>query len=195
MSDRLRALVTPMPWEGDAACKGVPSDVFFPHTNSDHPQGLAAYNQARLMCGECTVQEECLEWALENDERFGMWGGLSPTERNELVKETDHFADSHNKAQAKVRAQRVKEAQKMKAQGMTIKAIATELGVASETVHRYLADGDRHKVLKAERDRQTAARKERADWARKLHAEGLSIGEVAEIVGVSHESARRYIRA
>ena len=38
------------------------------------------------MCDGCAVRIECLEYALENDERFGIWGGLSERERRRLKK-------------------------------------------------------------------------------------------------------------
>ena len=34
----------------------------------------------------CDVRAECLEYALANDERFGIWGGLSERERRKLKK-------------------------------------------------------------------------------------------------------------
>jgi WhiB family redox-sensing transcriptional regulator len=36
------------------------------------------------VCQSCEVQTECLEYALANDERFGIWGGLSERERRRL---------------------------------------------------------------------------------------------------------------
>ena len=33
-----------------------------------------------------SVRQDCLEYALENDERFGIWGGLSERERRKLKK-------------------------------------------------------------------------------------------------------------
>ena len=38
------------------------------------------------MCLACEVRGECLEYALANDERFGIWGGLSERERRKLKK-------------------------------------------------------------------------------------------------------------
>lgn len=29
------------------------------------------------MCKGCVVREDCLEFALQNGEKFGIWGGLS----------------------------------------------------------------------------------------------------------------------
>ena len=38
------------------------------------------------MCLSCDVRGDCLEYALQNDERFGIWGGLSERERRKLKK-------------------------------------------------------------------------------------------------------------
>ncbi|MES8969273.1 WhiB family transcriptional regulator, partial [Cutibacterium acnes] len=38
------------------------------------------------ICESCEVRQECLEYALANDERFGIWGGLSEMERRRLRK-------------------------------------------------------------------------------------------------------------
>ena len=38
------------------------------------------------MCLTCDVRDECLEYALGNDERFGIWGGMSERERRKLKK-------------------------------------------------------------------------------------------------------------
>jgi len=39
------------------------------------------------VCRTCEVRAECLEYALENDERFGSWGGLSERERRRIKRE------------------------------------------------------------------------------------------------------------
>jgi hypothetical protein len=44
--------------------------------------GLA---RAKRICGDCQVRAECLEYALERDEEYGVWGGLNRTERVALA--------------------------------------------------------------------------------------------------------------
>ena len=39
---------------------------------------------AKAVCRACPVRFECLEWALDGNERFGVWGGLSPTQRRRI---------------------------------------------------------------------------------------------------------------
>lgn len=44
----------------------------------------ARYDRARKICATCPVATECLQWAIELPEKFGMWGGLTPHERRPL---------------------------------------------------------------------------------------------------------------
>lgn len=67
----------PLPWQENALCGFVDPEVFFPEKGGSS-------REAKRICAECTVQRECLEYALENDERFGIWGGLSERERRRL---------------------------------------------------------------------------------------------------------------
>lgn len=41
---------------------------------------------AKRVCTECPVASDCLAYALEHNERFGVWGGLSERERRPLVR-------------------------------------------------------------------------------------------------------------
>lgn len=59
------------------ACRGADPDLFFP------AQG-ESLDPAKQICAECVVRDECLEYALEQRERFGVWGGTSERERRRL---------------------------------------------------------------------------------------------------------------
>lgn len=59
----------------DAACAGADVHVFFPEREDE------GYTEARKVCAGCPVRAQCLDHALVNFERFGMWGGRSPSER------------------------------------------------------------------------------------------------------------------
>lgn len=65
------------PWVADAVCPQADAELFFPDP------GLKATG-AKAVCAECPVQAECLEFALRNGERHGVWGGLSERERSKL---------------------------------------------------------------------------------------------------------------
>jgi len=66
-------------WQDRALCAQSDPEMFFPEAG-----GAADARQAKQVCGSCGVRAECLGYALEHDERFGIWGGLSQEERRGL---------------------------------------------------------------------------------------------------------------
>jgi WhiB family transcriptional regulator, redox-sensing transcriptional regulator len=66
-----------LPWAHEAKCLQAEPDTFFPEKGG-------STREAKRICALCDVRAECLEYALENDERFGIWGGLSERERRKL---------------------------------------------------------------------------------------------------------------
>jgi len=66
-------------WQTDALCAQTDPEAFFPEKGG-------STRDAKKICAGCEVRSECLEYALSNDERFGIWGGLSERERRKLRK-------------------------------------------------------------------------------------------------------------
>ncbi len=66
-----------MPWQDSALCAQTDPEAFFPEKGG-------STREAKKVCRSCDVRTECLEYALEHDERFGIWGGLSERERRRL---------------------------------------------------------------------------------------------------------------
>ncbi|UYN82552.1 MAG: WhiB family transcriptional regulator [Microcella sp.] len=64
-------------WQADALCAQTDPEAFFPEKGG-------STRDAKKICTSCEVKTECLEYALQNDERFGIWGGLSERERRKL---------------------------------------------------------------------------------------------------------------
>ena len=64
-------------WRALAACRGVDPELFF--TERGESTG-----DAKAICRDCDVRADCLEYALANKEKFGIWGGLSERERRKL---------------------------------------------------------------------------------------------------------------
>jgi len=64
-------------WQDAALCAQTDPEAFFPEKGG-------STREAKKVCRSCEVRAECLEYALENDERFGIWGGLSERERRRL---------------------------------------------------------------------------------------------------------------
>jgi WhiB family redox-sensing transcriptional regulator len=66
-------------WQERALCAQTDPEAFFPEKGG-------STREAKKVCLTCDVRSECLEYALANDERFGIWGGLSERERRKLKK-------------------------------------------------------------------------------------------------------------
>lgn len=69
-------------WIGDALCAQTDPEAFFPDLGD-------STRSAKAVCMACPVRRQCLAFALENDERFGVWGGLSVNERRALRKSSE----------------------------------------------------------------------------------------------------------
>jgi len=66
-------------WQAWGACRGLDPGLFFPGPDDD-------YEEALVICRGCRVREECLQYALENRERFGIWGGTTERQRRRLMR-------------------------------------------------------------------------------------------------------------
>jgi WhiB family redox-sensing transcriptional regulator len=64
-------------WQDAALCAEVDPEIFFVEKG-----GSTA--PAKRVCRSCEVRAECLQYALDHDERFGIYGGLSERERRRL---------------------------------------------------------------------------------------------------------------
>jgi len=69
--------VTYEKWHEQALCAETDPEAFFPEKGG-------STRDAKKICQGCAVRVDCLEYALANDERFGIWGGLSERERRRL---------------------------------------------------------------------------------------------------------------
>jgi len=66
-------------WQERALCSQTDPEAFFPEKGG-------STRDAKKVCLVCDVRQDCLEFALANDERFGIWGGLSERERRRMKK-------------------------------------------------------------------------------------------------------------
>lgn len=69
-------------WKALGACREYDAERWF--APSDSIDGKAARDICLHQCG---VREQCAEYALATPERWGIWGGLSESERNKLLRE------------------------------------------------------------------------------------------------------------
>ena len=75
-------------WQDEANCLGVDPDLFFPERG-------ASTREAKEVCRGCVVRLDCLEYALVNGEKFGIWGGLSERERRRLRRQRAQAGSAH----------------------------------------------------------------------------------------------------
>ena len=64
-------------WQFRANCMGVDPELFFPERGS-------STREAKEVCRGCVVREDCLDFAIANGEKFGIWGGMSERERRRV---------------------------------------------------------------------------------------------------------------
>jgi WhiB family redox-sensing transcriptional regulator len=69
-------------WRDSAACRTEDPDLFFP-VGTTGP-ALLQIEEAKAICRGCPVRDSCLEWALDNGQTIGVWGGTTETERRSL---------------------------------------------------------------------------------------------------------------
>jgi WhiB family redox-sensing transcriptional regulator len=66
-------------WRNYAACREIDSELFFPN-----PGDFVGAATARAVCVRCPVMQACGNWALDRNEKAGVWGGLTEDERERM---------------------------------------------------------------------------------------------------------------
>lgn len=61
----------------NGACTGTDPEIFYPIRGESS-------REAKEICAQCNAQDACLNHALVNNERFGIWGGTSERDRRRL---------------------------------------------------------------------------------------------------------------
>ncbi len=114
-------------WMDQAACKGMPTERFFPETG----EGRKA-SEAKAICATCQVQDQCRELAVRGadaqDTDHGVFGGTVPTERGHL--RPNRFPEPSAYRQHRAVAERAHEL----ASRVGLRQAAQELGVSRDTL-------------------------------------------------------------
>ena len=116
-------------WTDDAACAQIGGDIWFPEDS--HP----AHDAKRICQTRCPVAAECLEYALTNDIREGVWGGKSRSERA-TMRRTPPTRNQRDAARDLL-AQKVRG---LTSEGRTDPETAVWLGISERTVARIRKD-------------------------------------------------------
>jgi WhiB family redox-sensing transcriptional regulator len=83
------------PWRHQAACKDQDPEYWFP---VDAPGRTPAHRRAISICQSCPVQAECLTWALDNHEFYGIWGGTTARQRADMRRDRRAIARALGRA-------------------------------------------------------------------------------------------------
>jgi WhiB family transcriptional regulator, redox-sensing transcriptional regulator len=75
--DTTVACSTDTGWQKHALCSEMDPELWFPEPWEDE-------TPAKAVCGRCPVRAACLAFALDANEEYGVWGGLSPEQRHEV---------------------------------------------------------------------------------------------------------------
>lgn len=73
-------------WQTTALCRGNHSYLFFPPSTVERKDERERREQkAKAICTVCPVQQDCLDFALTIREPYGIWGGLTESERRQVI--------------------------------------------------------------------------------------------------------------
>jgi WhiB family redox-sensing transcriptional regulator len=75
-------MVTGFMWLLDAACAGADPDIFFPGAGFRDTASLAL-----KYCAQCPVTAQCLDYAVTNSMKTGIWGGMGPDQRKQYKRD------------------------------------------------------------------------------------------------------------
>lgn len=113
-------------WRDSAVCAQLDPELFFPEKSSNA-------TTAKKICRSCEVRSECLSHALDNGENFGIWGGLSPKERQLL---RPGAISDQEPIERRRRDDAVLELRK---RGRNAPSIASTTGLNERTVYRIIS--------------------------------------------------------
>ncbi|MHA3703726.1 WhiB family transcriptional regulator [Jatrophihabitans sp. YIM 134969] len=72
-------------WQLGAACRGMDTSTFYHPDNERGPSRRRRERSAKAVCSGCPVTAQCLSWAIQTREPYGVWGGKSVEEREALI--------------------------------------------------------------------------------------------------------------
>ena len=72
-----------LPKFDSAKCADIEDkDLFFPDNRTQEAERL---HQLKAICASCIHSKECLEYALEKQISYGIWGGSTPADRDAIA--------------------------------------------------------------------------------------------------------------
>jgi len=108
----------------------VDPDLWFPESKPRNSfERLEAESTAIEVCSGCPYQDQCLRFAIDNEIRDGIWGGVVSEQRNKLI-------GLHEKKS--LRVQKLENIRSLLNQGFTLEQACDEVGIKLTTYDRYI---------------------------------------------------------
>ena len=76
-------------WQLHGACRDLDSSLFFHPENERGPARAGREARAKEICRSCPVIQQCRAHSLAAREPYGVWGGMSESERDEIIRARD----------------------------------------------------------------------------------------------------------
>lgn len=74
-------------WQDRGRCRDVGQELFYPPLERESARRRQSREAAaKAVCAPCPVRVECLTWALDSGEQYGVWGGMTERERDRLAR-------------------------------------------------------------------------------------------------------------
>jgi WhiB family redox-sensing transcriptional regulator len=89
-------------WREAGACLTADPDLFFPVAVGDGDAARQQVSRALRICADCTVKQQCLEFAMRTREPVGIWGGTTPEERARVLRARSRRSRGHRVGWAEV---------------------------------------------------------------------------------------------
>lgn len=80
-------------WQSEGSCHDHDPELWFPKEDPDGRGGSTSYTEARKICRNCPVFQQCLDHAVNNHEGYGIWAGTTPKQRRDI--RAQRIRDSH----------------------------------------------------------------------------------------------------
>jgi WhiB family transcriptional regulator, redox-sensing transcriptional regulator len=81
-----QVLLEDQEWREHASCLDFSAVLFFGFDDSESPaEKRLREDQAKTVCVECPVRQDCLDYALSARESHGIWGGMTDVERRRFA--------------------------------------------------------------------------------------------------------------
>jgi WhiB family redox-sensing transcriptional regulator len=94
-TERPAAISSDWEWQLDGACRSGDGELFFHPYGEREPSRSRRERAAQAICAECPVLLPCRAYALAAREAYGVWGGLTETDRVEILASEESAQDSH----------------------------------------------------------------------------------------------------